>query len=278
MAITFDDLPAHGSLPPHETRLQVAESILKTLEAEKMPPVYGFINAVGVSSTPKEEVVLKAWRAAGQPLGNHTWSHPSLEAVSAGAFEQEIAKNEPMLKKYMDGQDWHWFRYPFLYEGETLEKRRAVRGWLAGHGYRIAEVNMDFGDYLWNDPYARCSAKGDKAAITRLHDSYLATADEYVGVFRKASAMVYGRDVKYILLMHIGAFDARMLPELLALYRARGFSFISLEEAEKDPAYADDPDIGVRGGGAQVELMMAKKKLRFPANHKPDKELEKMCR
>ncbi len=43
---------------------------------------------------------------------------------------------------------------------------------------------MDFGDYLWNDPYARCVAKHDGAAIARLHDTYLATADQYTGVFR----------------------------------------------------------------------------------------------
>jgi len=32
--------------------------------------------------------------------------------------------------KLMVGQDWHWFRYPFLWEGDTLEKRHAVRAYL----------------------------------------------------------------------------------------------------------------------------------------------------
>ena len=235
MAITFDDLPAHGNLPPHETRLQVADSILKTLEDEHMPPTYGFINAEGVTKLPNEEAVLKAWRAAGQPLGNHTWSHPNLETMTAAAFEQNIAQDEPLLEKYMAGEDWHWFRYPFLNEGETVEKRRAVRAWLFEHHYKIAEVNMDFGDYLWNDPYARCSAKHDTAAIARLHDTYLATAEQYAAVFRDLSQRVYGRDVKYILLMHIGAFDARMLPELLAMYRSKGFTFISLPKPKPTP-------------------------------------------
>ncbi len=31
---------------------------------------------------------------------------------------------------------------------------------------------------------------------------------------RIARQMVYGRDVKYVLLTHVGAFDAKMLPEL----------------------------------------------------------------
>jgi hypothetical protein len=45
-----------------------------------------------------------------------------------------------------------------------------------------------------------------------------------------------------------------------------------------DPAYRDDPDIGEPTGGAFLELMMQKKKLKFPATSKPYKELEAMCR
>jgi len=278
MAITIDDLPMHGPLPPGMSRLEIAASILKTLKAERMPPVYGFINAEEVVGDPSSEAVLTAWRTAGEPLGNHTWSHADLNAVSARGFAANIEKNEPALRKLMGDEDWHWFRYPYLHEGGTREKRRAVRAWLSEHGYKVAEVNMDFGDYLWNDPYARCMVKHDDAAIARLHDSYLATADEYVTVFRKLSQLVYGRDVKYILLMHIGAFDAKMLPELLALYRKRGFTFISLQEAEQDPIYKDDPDEGSVGGGAQLEQMMDARKLEYPKNTKPFRELENTCK
>jgi peptidoglycan-N-acetylglucosamine deacetylase len=137
---------------------------------------------------------------------------------------------------------------------------------------------MDFEDYLWNAPYARCAAKQDDAAIQTLHDSYLAVADQYYGIYRELSHLIYGRDVKYVLLMHVGAFDARMLPELLALYRAKGVRFISLPDAMADPAYQDDPDIGEPSGGTFLDLMMQKKKIPFPANSKPYKELEAMCR
>ncbi len=278
MAITFDDLPAHGEKPAAISRLEIAQSILATLKREKMPPVYGFINGARVSEQGGDEAVLKAWREAGQPLGNHTWTHPNLDDITVDAFEADAAKNEPLLEKYMAGEDWHWFRYPYLHEGDTLEKYRAVHAWLAEHHYKVAEVTMDFEDYLWNAPYARCVAKGDDAAIAKLHDSYLATADQYIGVFRQLSQMVYGRDVRYVLLMHVGAFDARMLPELLALYRSRGFSFIGLPEAISDPVYARDPDIALKGGGALQELMMAKNKLKFPPNSKPYKELDATCR
>jgi len=278
MAITFDDLPAHGSMPAGVTRLEIAQSILATLQREQMPPTYGFVNGKRVAEDASTLEVLAAWRAAQQPLGNHTWAHRDIKDESLAEFAADVAKNEPLLAQLMGDEDWRWFRYPYLREGDTLEKRRAARQWLFAHGYKIAEVSMDFEDYLWNDPYARCVALHDDASIRRLHDGYLAVADQYYALFRQLSQMLYGRDVKYVLLMHIGAFDARMLPELLALYRSRGVRFISLAEAISDPAYRDDPDIGDATGGAHLELMMSSKKLKFPPNAKPYKELDGMCR
>jgi peptidoglycan/xylan/chitin deacetylase (PgdA/CDA1 family) len=280
MAITFDDLPAHGDKPAEITRLQIVESILSTLKAQRMPPTYGFINGKRVEGDASSPAVLMAWRAAGQPLGNHTWAHGDLDKETPEQFEADVAQVEPLLKQLMRGEDWHWLRYPFLHEGDTLPKRRAVRAWLVAHGYKIAEVTMDFGDYLWNAPYARCMAKHDDATIRRLHDSYLSVADQYYGVFRKFSKMVYGRDVTYVLLMHVGAFDAKMLPELLALYRSKGVSFVSLPSAIADPAYRDDPDIGEPNSGGLLELMMQKQKqkLAFPKDSKPYKELDELCR
>ena len=78
-------------------------------------------------------------------------------------------------------------------------------------------------------------------------------------------------------LLHIGAFDARMFPDLIALLRARGFRFITLEQAMSDPAYQTDPAIGLPGGGGFQELIAASPKLPFPPNQKPYKQLENAC-
>ncbi len=278
VAITFDDLPAHGDLPPGETRLDVAKSILATLHDQHLPPVYGFINAAKLEKAPDDIEVLKAWRAAGQPLGNHTWSHPALNDLTPAEFEADIAKDEPVLTSLMQGQDWHWFRYPFLLEGDTLEKRRAVRRYLHQNHYRIAQVSIDFEDYLWNAPYARCVARKDDKAIDSLGNSYLATADRYITVFRHLTHTLYGRDIRYVLLLHVGAFDAKMLPDLLALFRRRGFTFITLPEAMKDAVYQQNPDIALKDGGAFQEQVAPARHVEIPPSSKPYKELEATCR
>ena len=257
--------------------MAVAEKVLKALKKAHMPPVYGFVNGVAVEEHPETGAVLSAWRAAGDPLGNHTWSHMNLNQHSVEQFEEDTAKNEGLLELQMKGMDWKWLRYPFLAEGDTAPKKMGYRVYLAEHGYRIAAVTMSFADYEWNEPYARCEARGDKKKIQWLERSYLRAADEDIGYRRGMAQKLYGHDIPYVLLMHIGAFDARMLPRLLQVYRARGFTFVTLEEAEKDPFYKYDVDPKFLPGADTLEGAMAEKGLEIPKKGDYSAELAAVC-
>jgi len=240
IAITIDDLPWHAELPPGQTQQQVAKDIIKALRDARAPKVYGFINAAHLQKDPTLAEVLSDWHAAGLPLGNHTWSHVNLNNVSVDQFVDEIIKDEDALKEFSKGKDWHWFRYPYLVEGTDPEKRKLVRDALVQHGYRIAAVTMSFEDYLWNAPYARCAARQDAEAIKTLERSYLKAASDAIEQSHLMSNVLYKRDIPYVLLMHMGGFDAYMLPKLLAMYKAKGVKLITLEQAEKDAYYASD--------------------------------------
>lgn len=279
LAITFDDLPRHGELPAGVSRVDVAKSILGTLHAVQAPPVYGFINAKKLADEPDLGEVLSLWMAAGNPLASHTWSHPDLSNQTAEAFIRDAAANEPALQKLMGDRDWHWFRYPFLHEGDTLEKRREVRAWILQHGYRIAQVTLDFEDYAWNNPYARCLAKGDQASVEWLRTSHLETARENIAAQRGMARQIFGREISHVLLLHIGAFDALVFPELLEQLRASGFSLVSLEEAERDQAYQTDPNAALKYGGTLLEQIFEARHMKSPPhNERPLKKLDALCR
>src|SRR5215470_1478076 len=130
VALTFDDLPAHGDLPPGVTRADVAREIVAILKAHHVKQAYGFINAGKLEKVPGDKEVLDLWVRAGYPLGNHGYTHMDLAAHSAEEFEADIAANEPVLKSMMPKGDWHWFRYPFLREGDTAEQYQAVHAYL----------------------------------------------------------------------------------------------------------------------------------------------------
>ena len=178
------------------TRSEIAKKMIEAFKAKGVPGVYGFVNAKNIGGDQEKANVLKLWADSGFSLGNHTFSHMDLNAAGVQAFEDEIVANESALQGLMGSRDWHWLRYPYLHEGDTLEKRHAIRKYLADHGYKIAQVTLDFGDYAWNNPYARCVAKQDTQAIAWLKSSYLSTASDDIALDRKLSVILFGRDIK----------------------------------------------------------------------------------
>jgi peptidoglycan/xylan/chitin deacetylase (PgdA/CDA1 family) len=277
LAITFDDLPLNGSLPPGVTRVETTRNVLAILKKRHVPPVYGFVNAKKLEGSDDAAEALKQW-AAVEPVGNHTYSHMDLEANTPERFERDIEENEPALELLNAKDNWRWLRYPYLHEGDTVEKRRAVRAYLKAHGYRIAQVTLDWEDYLWNFAYARCAAKNDQKAIDWLRTSYLNTASEFLDLGREQAKLVYGHEISYVLLMHLGAYSSTILPDALDLLKKKGFKLVTLEEAESDPAYDGDPDAGLHDAGSLLDQWMQVKQIKYPAHEeKPYKELESIC-
>ncbi len=277
VAITVDDLPAHSVLPPGETRADIAARFLAALKDAKTGPVYGFINGVQLEREPDSAQVLPMWRAAGHPLGNHTWTHLNLAQMTPEAFEAEVARNEPVLKAQAHGSDWHWLRFPFLSEGETPEKRTAARNLLKARGYHIASVTLNFDDWAWNAAYARCLARDDQAAIAGLETSYLKAAADSLAYSRSLSATLYGKDIPYVLLMHLGAFDARMAPRLLAQYRAAGVTFTPLDKVERHPFYKADFDSTPTPTPLTLENAMVARGLLVPEKPWSAASLDTVC-
>jgi peptidoglycan/xylan/chitin deacetylase (PgdA/CDA1 family) len=282
VALTFDDLPINGTQPANVSISQMTRDTLAVLEKYRVPASYGFINAARLETDPDGALALQLWARAGHPLANHTYSHLNLDKNSADDFTREILRNEPVLELLMPPagtHDFRFLRYPYLHEGDTLEKRRAVRAFLAAHHYQVAETTLDYEDYAWNSAYARCLDKHDTAAIDGLRESYLSTADEWMRAQRDMSRRLWGRDINHVLLLHQGAFSATILPDLFALLKKQGYEFVTLEEAQSDPVYSEDPDIAMPGGGTLIEHVVAKRGMTWPAiTPKPLEQLDATCR
>ena len=257
IAITIDDLPVHAPYPPGTDANEVNARMVAALKAAGVPAT-GFLNGATVDGKQGTIEALQGWRSNGFAIANHTWSHPHLSALTIPQFEQELTKNEPLLQSLGGESDWRWFRYPFLDEGKDQAQRMAAREVLASHGYRVAAVTIGFSDWAWTGPYARCMAKRDSAAVAELDRLYLRSARENIPAARDAARKLYGRDIPYVLLMHVSAMSARMMPQVIQLYRDAGFRFVSLAEAERDPAYIAYTDLRLPPPASLQELAKQK--------------------
>lgn len=281
MALTFDDLPRAGPDIPGLTRIQIHQQILDTLKKHAVPPVYGFVNGRNLVSHPEDRPALDAWLAAGNLLGNHTWAHSS-PTIDLPAYLDDIDRNEPLLRELMPGPEARWklFRYPSLMKGQTSMERAAIRSHLTSRGYRIAEVTVDFGDWAWNEPYARCLAKAPAGKeIDELKAAFLQAAATFLAFDDALARRVFRRPIAHVLLLHVGAFDALMLDELLTQLERSGVRFVTLDEALTDPIYAEDSGAAPTAGETlQEEFAIVRRVKLVPWAQMPTRRLDGWCR
>ncbi|MEK2645164.1 polysaccharide deacetylase family protein [Bdellovibrio sp. BCCA] len=283
VAITVDDLPTHQDLPPGVTREMVAKKMTQVLRKHKIPEVYGFINAGKVEKKNESKEVLKIWKKAGYPFGNHTYLHEDINKVSLEDYKKSIELNEPMLKQLSGKSNWKFFRYPYLREGETLETRNTIRSFLKDHGYQIAQVTIDFEDWSWNGPYSRCVAKQDQESIAWLEQTYIKNAIDMLDRAEVLSQSLFKRSIPHVLLLHIGAFDAEMIDKLITEYKKKGVEFIPLSEAQKDEVYSLDPALPAKRGSELTYQFMNARNLKLADvglkkyEDYPEEKLQTIC-
>ena len=280
VALSFDDLPAAGDLAPGLSRVQILTRLTQELRAAHITGVDGNVNAVDLPGDKDCQQSLRDWRAAGMKIGNHTFSHPALDDVSAASFNANIAQDEPYLPQYAGKSNWHWFRYPYLEEGNTVAKHEAVRKWLHAHHYRIEEVTLNFNDDDWSDAYFRCKARHDTAGIDWLEKSYMQNAAEYIPLERQEQQVAFGHEIPNVLLLHATEFTTIMLPRLIALLRQQGFRFSTVPKVERNRAYHQDPAVGLPGGGSFTTMvLLARHRVVYLPPHPPEprQKLNTLC-
>jgi peptidoglycan/xylan/chitin deacetylase (PgdA/CDA1 family) len=246
VAVTVDDLPRHGPDIPGVSRRKIHDDLLAVFAKHHLSGVYGFVNAGSLRDHPEDREGLVDWVSAGGHLGNHTFSHPHPADLTVEQYLAEVDANEGLLRELVGAgpeqtRSWKVFRYPFLEEGADLPSRAAIRAGLAARGYRIAQVTMDFYDWAYNAPYARCLAKGDETAIAALKEDFIDHAAANLRWADAAARELVGRPIPQILLLHVGAFDAVMMDELLTTYEKNAAVFVPLETALADPVYTKEP-------------------------------------
>jgi len=265
LAITIDDLPAHGEIPAGVSRLEIARAILAALQARHVPPVYGFSNGQQLTWDPSSLEVLKEWLKSGNFLGNHTFSHEDLAHSTAEAYIADIAAMDGLLAHVAPvPASLKVFRYPFLSEGDTLEKRNAVRDYLAKKGYLIAQVTMDYSDWAWSGAYVRCAAKKDEARLRWLGEHVAEAARRHLRSSQRMAKLIMGRDIRHILLLHVSAFNALILPDVLSAMQADGVKFVDLEAAMSDPIYTLNPNLPMPDGRTFLEQLVEVRDLDNP--------------
>lgn len=246
VAITIDDLPRGGDKGPRDlpSIQALTAKLLAPFAAQKIP-VIGFVNAGQFANDESGlRKILDQWLDAGAQLGNHSYSHPDLNNTPLAQYTADITRGETPLKSVLAarGQKLVYFRHPFLHVGATPGDKAGLAQFLARHGYTEAPVTFDTADYAWAASYLR-PEDHDRAAA-----GYVPYMESVVAFFEQRAVEVVGREFPQILLIHANQLNADQMPQLLATFRRRGYRFVTLEEALRDPVYRTPENYVGRNG------------------------------
>ena len=262
ISFTFDD----GLDPRKEPNAATWNA--KILEALATRHVEAMLFPAGRNvDSPDGLALVRAWSAAGHAIGNHTYSHRNLAStrVTLDEFTADIVREEKLVG---DLPGWEKrLRFPFLKEGDTREKRDGLRAWMASNGYAAGAVSIDASDWYYDERFRAWRKAHPDADPSAYREAYLAHLWDRAQYYEKLSAKVTGRSPAHVLLLHTNAINAAFLPDVIDLFRAKGWKIVGARSAFADAIYTRTPD--VLPAGESIVWAIAKEAgvsgLRYPA-------------
>jgi len=255
VAVTIDDLPAGmADRLPAADITALTTKLLTTLRDQKVP-VVGFVNEKKLYKPGEADERIKClqlWLDYGFELGNHTFSHMSLNQNGLKAWEDDVIQGENVTRMLLAQKKMklRYFRHPYLDTGRDLGTRREAERFLVERGYRVAPITLDGWDWMFAGLYEDAKKRNDAALQQQIVKEYLAYHDAVFAYTEQLSTKVVGYEPKQILLLHASNLEADHIGELLDVLRKRGYRFIPLEDALGDTAYSlPDTYVGEEGTG-----------------------------
>ncbi len=204
-------------------------------------PATGFViqKRVEALGAPYGAGILRRWTSRGFDLGNHTYSHPDINTLSAEEIAEEIAGGEttagPLMKEA--GKRLVFFRFPMNHTGDTREKHDAIAAFLSRRGYRLAVCTIDNSDFVFNAAYVRMLARKDAVSARKLRAAYLMYTGTEIDYYAALNKQVLGYEPPQVMLLHANRLNADVMEQVLRIFEQKQYRFVSLDEAQADAAY-----------------------------------------
>lgn len=171
------------------------EPILDALKKHNVPAAF-FVVGNMIESAPD---IIRRMEAEGHIVGNHTFHHPDMSAISdQAAFQQELAELEALYQETTGKEMPKFYRPPQgKYSAENLRQAHAL-------GYKTILWSLAYVDWYVDDQPTAEEAYAK--LLPRIHDGAI------------------------VLLHSTSATNAAILDELLSKWEGMGYQFASLDD------------------------------------------------
>ena len=240
VAFTFDDGPKIDATPLLSPQAR-NQAILDALARHQVKAAL-FVTAGNGANVPEGYALARAWGEAGHAIANHTMTHPDLnrQTVTLAQYQRELLDCDRIIAT-LPGYE-KWFRFTFLREGNTPEKRDGMRAFLKEQGYRNAYVSLDTSDWRLDEKLRQILSANPKADVAPVKQLYLAHIRQRALAYRALSQQVQGRDIAQVILLHHNLINALWLGDVIAMFKEMGWTIVTPAQAFVDPVYQLQPD------------------------------------
>ena len=253
IAVTIDDQPVVSTRTDIKNRTEITKKLLGHIRKARIPAI-GFVNENKLyrdGSRDEGQIdLLRMWLKAGLELGNHTYSHRSLNRIPLNEYQSDVVKGESITRELLAGtkKPLRYFRHPFLQTGRTMETKAQFQKFLTDHGYTIAPISFDNADYIFSRAYDNAFDKKDTKLMKLVGAAYVPYMEMKLDYWERQSKRLFGREISQTLLIHANFINADFLADLAGMLRKRGYRFVTLDKALEDEAYRlPDTYIGPAG-------------------------------
>jgi len=243
VAFTFDDGP-NLEATPRMSAAQRNEAMLAALKKHRVQAALFATCGFGADK-PEGYALAQAWGKAGHAIGNHTMTHPDLHKIELAQYQQQILDCDKITSTLPGYQKW--FRFTYLREGNTPEKRDGMREFLRSHGYRNGYVSLDTSDWRLNGRLVQALQADPNADVSPIKAAYLAHVKQRALAYRELSQQLQGRDIAQVILLHHNLINAMWLDDVIAQFKEMGWTITTPQKAFEDPVYQLQPERSVAG-------------------------------
>lgn len=250
------------------------DAILNTLSKHNLQAAL-FVCGKRVNSK-NGRTLLNKWDSSNHLICNHSFSHSYFHSqkITLEDYEVDCLKCDSLIKSYKNYT--RLFRYPYLKEGNTIEKRDGFREFLASNAYKNGYVTIDASDWYIDQRMRDTLKNNPNADLAPYKQFYLEHIYDRAIFYDSLAYKLTGRHVKHTLLLHHNLINALFLDDLIKMFTEKGWEIINASDAFSDDISLVKPNI--LPAGESLVWGMAKETgqydniLRYPGE---DSEYEK---
>ncbi len=220
--------------------------------------------------------LIERWDNAGHLICNHSYSHLYFHSpkIDLKTYTDDLLRGEKIIQGYRHFTKL--FRFPYLKEGDTLEKRDGMRKFLGEHGYKAGYVSLDASDWYVDQRMTAKLRESSNTDTIPYKEYYLYHLRERAKYYDALAAKLATGSFAHTILLHHTLLNALYLKDVITMFRDNGWEIIDADKAFAGSLYQKQPD--VLPAGESILWSLAKESgkyeslLRYPGE---DGEYEK---